>query len=173
MSIEHRKSKAENRGNGVATAEEWRQAARAERLERAEPLRLPSGATVLASRPGPLEWIISGRIPQRLLAVALEEDGAGGASELKREDVLDLARFASQLIAASVLEPAIGDGPGEIPLEEIPLEDRAFIFEWACRAMSGQEVQGSEFGVRSTGTPNAEPKEDSVPHAGIERFRSK
>lgn len=167
MAVENRKRKNGNRKDGIATAGEWRQAARAERIARAETLHLPSGATIVASRPGPLEWIISGRIPQRLLAVALEDDGATGDAELKREDVLDLARFASQLIAASVLEPEIGDGPGEIPLEEIPIEDRAFIFEWACRAMSGNESAAG-------GATSKSDKEDlSIPANGIESFRPK
>lgn len=152
------------KGGGIASADEWRQAARAERAERAEALRLPSGATVMAARPGPLEWIISGRIPQRLLAVALGEDTEGGEvvpQEITREEILELARFANELVSASVIEPAIGGAAGEIPLDDIPLEDRAFLFEWACRSLGG--------GPRPD---KAAGKEDlSIPAAGIEGFR--
>ena len=161
------------RNNHLATAADWRSAARKARQEHAEPLTLPSGATILAARPEPLEWIMSGRIPQRLLAAALEEpqshprevppghpresgdpsadsrlrgndvngargnDSAAASAGMTREDVLELARFAAQLVKASVVQPAIGDGADEIPLDEIPVEDRAFIFQWACRALSG------------------------------------
>lgn len=145
------------RNNHLATAADWRSAARKARQEHAEPLTLPSGATILAARPEPLEWIMSGRLPQRLLAAALEEpqshpresgdpsadsrlrgnDSAAASAGMTREDVLELARFAAQLVKASVVQPAIGDGADEIPLDEIPVEDRAFIFQWACRALSG------------------------------------
>ena len=55
----------------IATASDWRSAARKSREAGAEELTLPSGATILAARPEPLEWILAGRVPQRLLAAAL------------------------------------------------------------------------------------------------------
>ena len=132
--------------NGIANAKAWRAASEKARAERAEPLRLPSGATILAAKPEPLEWIISGRIPQRLLNAALESHGSSeGERAISREEIIELARFATHLVAASIVEPPIGDGPGEIRLEEIPVEDRAFIFEWACRALgTAQEGNSSE-----------------------------
>ena len=57
----------------IASAEGWRSASRMSRRARAEELTLPSGATILAGRPEPLEWILAGRVPQRLLAAALGE----------------------------------------------------------------------------------------------------
>jgi len=186
------------RSNHFATAADWRTAARRSRASRAEPLTLPSGATILAARPEPLEWILSGRIPQRLLAAALGESqnhpresgpghprgsgelaldssrserdgndvkgarGNGGVeagAEMTRDDVLELARFAAQMVKASVVEPAIGDGVGEIPFDDIPVEDRAFIFQWACRALSG---------------PNSTQEDLSSPSVdGLERFCQK
>ena len=59
-----------SKGNHIATAMDWRAATEAEREARAAPLALPSGATILAARPDPIEWVISGRLPQGLLAVA-------------------------------------------------------------------------------------------------------
>src|SRR5579884_1908846 len=123
---------------GIATSENWRQAARADRANRAEPLTLPSGTTILAARPDPLEWVMSGRIPQRLLAVALEDPQSphgAGDRELTREEILDLARFAAGLVEASVVDPPIGNGPGEILLDEIPIKDPAFTFVCACPPM--------------------------------------
>jgi len=169
--------------NGISTSADWRNASRASRETRAEPLTLPSGATILAARPEPLEWILAGRVPQRLLAAALGEsqarlretepghpresgdpaldsrfrgndslrgnDGVKAGAEMTREDVLELARFAAQLVRASVVRPAIGEGPGEISLDEIPVEDRAFIFEWACRALGS--APNAAKSARSTG----------------------
>jgi len=159
------------KGNGIATSESWRQAARADRVNRAESLTLPSGATILAARPDPLEWVMSGRIPQRLLAVALEDpqsSQSAGDRELTREEILDLAGFAARLVEASVVDPPIGDGPGEISLDEIPIQDRAFIFEWACRAMSGNEV-GGPAGNAAVNAANSAREE--ISSARLEGFR--
>jgi hypothetical protein len=155
---------SESKSNGIATAETWRAASQAARLEHAERLQLPSGATILAARPEPLEWILAGRLPQRLLGAALEDapQGATAARETTREEILELARFAEQLVEAAILEPRIGDGPGEITLEEIPVQDRAFIFEWACRAWRAQGA--------GEGDSNKEGR--PIPLRGIERFRS-
>ena len=111
------------KGNGIATTETWRRAAKADRETRAEHLTLPSGATILAARPEPLEWVMSGRIPQGLLAVALEDPEsppAGGDRELTREEILDLAGFAARLVEASVVDPPSGEGPDEISLDGTP-----------------------------------------------------
>lgn len=161
------------KGNGVATTETWRQAARAERESRAEQLTLPSGATILAARPEPLEWVMSGRIPQGLLAIALEDRElplGGGDRELTRDEIVDLAAFAARLVEASVVDPAIGEGPDEIALEDIPVRDRAFIFEWACRVLSGDETGDSPAGAANTVAHSTKEEPSS---ASLERFRQK
>lgn len=178
--------------NSIVNANDWRTASRKARAASAEPLTLPSGAIILAARPAPMEWILAGRVPQRLLAAALDEsdhprDGrrrarlpsanAGNGDPasasrsrgkrfkqpdvaMTREDVLDLARFAAHIVRASVVRPAIGDGPGEIALDEIPLEDRAFIFEWACRAA---DTAGAIPAKEDAASPSVD---------GLERFRA-
>jgi len=153
--------------NGIANSDAWRAASRAVRKSRAQRLRLPSGTTILAARPEPLEWIMSGRVPQKLLAAALSSgDAPPRETEISREEILDLARFATQLVRASVVEPAIGDGPGEIGLEEIPVKDRAFIFEWACRALGRGEsrppAEESAVAAEEVSSPSAD---------GLEGFR--
>jgi hypothetical protein len=156
------------RANGIMTAEEWRSAAQAAREARAEPLVLPSGATILAVKPEPLEWIMSGRVPQRLLAAALQGGLSPEAStEISREEILDLATFAAQLVKASIVRPAIGEGPDEIRLDDIPIEDRAFIFEWACRAL-GRPAPG---GVGVPG-PASNSVQEAVSSGKLERFRA-
>lgn len=159
------------RANGIMTAEEWRSAAQAAREARAELLRLPSGATILAVKPEPLEWIMSGRIPQRLLAAALQAEGAlspEAETQISREEILALAAFATQLVKASVVRPAIGEGPDEIRLDDIPIADRAFIFEWGCRAL-GRPAPGGA----SNPAADSRPEEVSSPSAdGLERFRA-
>ena len=159
------------KGNHIATARDWRAATQAEREARAEPLVLPSGATILAARPDPLEWVISGRIPQGLLAVALEDSGTSRERpdrELSREEILDLARFAARLVIASVVDPPIGDGPDELALDEIPLRDRAYIFEWACRGLSGTNGNGAT----SESSAN-NPTEEELSSDKLEGFRQK
>jgi hypothetical protein len=160
------------KGNGITTTETWRQAAKADRKDRAEQLTLPSGATILAARPEPLEWVMSGRIPQGLLAVALEDAEsslAGGDRELTREEILDLAAFAARLVEASVVDPPIGDGPDEIALDDIPIRDRAFIFEWACRALDGNGDPSGEGPARAA----ARSTKEELSSASLEGFRQK
>ena len=148
--------------NGIATPDDWRSASRVAREARAKELTLPSGAVILAAQPEPLDWILSGRVPQRLLAAALEKDGTAtpADSEISREDVLELARFACELVKASVVRPVIGDGPDEIRFEEIPVEDRAFIFEWACRALKGSG-------------DNGDSDQEGLSSEKLERFRAR
>ncbi len=155
---------SERKGNGIASAADWRAAAEADRRARAERLTLPSGATILAARPEPMEWVMAGRLPQRLLTAAVEESSGSTAREMTSEEILELARFAARLVEASVIEPAIGDGPGEIPIAELPADDCAFIFEWACRALG--EPEGST--TRSRRGAKAEVSSEK-----LERFRSR
>lgn len=145
--------------NGITDPKAWRDASKADREARAQRLQLPSGANILAVKPEPLDWLISGRIPQTLLSAVLEDGNAGSEraeKEVSREEVLDLASFATRLVKATVVSPPIGEGPEEIPLEEIPIKDRAFIFEWACRALS-------QAGSGST--------QEDLSSAKLERFR--
>ena len=158
--------KERSKSNGLATASAWREAARADRETRAHRLELPSGAVILAAKPEPLEWILSGRIPQRLLGAALQPGAGDAAAEsshgMTREEVIELAEFAVDLVKASVVEPRIGEGDDEIPFAEIPIEDRAFIFEWACRALGHTDAMRE-----------GRHEEASIPPSGIERFRAK
>ncbi len=183
----------QNRSNGISSPAAWRSARAAQEMARAEHLRLPSGATILAVRPEPLEWILSGRIPQRLLGAAIEASSSGTAGsnhEMTREEILELAAFARQLVKASVIKPAIGDAPGEMALDDIPVEDRAYIFEWACRALggsaSGETAKVSrKLGVESRNGKNATPNsllstpssknDETEDHSSrpLERFRAK
>ncbi len=135
--------------------------------------RLPSGATILAVKPEPLEWIMSGRIPQRLLAAALQSEGALASqarAEIGREEILDLAAFAAQLVKASIVRPAIGEGPEEISLDDVPIQDRAFIFAWACRAL-GQPAAGA--GASDVARSSTQEGVSSPSADGLERFCAK
>ena len=93
---------------------------------------------------------------------------------MTRGEVLELARFAAQLVKASVVEPAIGDGPEEIRLDEIPTEDRAFIFEWACRALGSDRGTGVSpvptHGQDRRDTSGVKEDHASPSSDGLERF---
>jgi len=163
--------------NGVASSASWRSAMAQDRMARAEHLLLPSGATILAVKPEPLDWILSGRIPQQLLGVALQSsDGVPQVPEaaITRDEILDLAGFAQQLVKASVVKPAIGEGPDEIAMDDIPVKDRAFIFEWACRALKDPATTKTgnlKFDGRQSaiGNPNSAMK--GLSSEKLERFR--
>ena len=103
---------------------------------------------------------------------------------MTREEVLELAAFARQLVKASVVKPAIDEGPEEIALDDIPVQDRAFIFEWACRALgkeSGVGGRASRVGKEnsSLSNPESRPPKPGSAVAGqeghssekLERFR--
>jgi hypothetical protein len=150
----------ERKRNGVTSPVAWHSAMVADRIMRAEHLRLPSGVSILAVKPEPLEWVLSGRLPQNLLGAAMEGGVATLGEEdrvMTREDILDLAGFARRLVKASIVEPPVGDGPGEISLDEIPVKDRAFIFEWACRALRQEPEEGS----RESGVEDRRPTVES------------
>lgn len=161
---------------GVTSPAVWHSALMADRLERAEHLKLPSGVTILAVKPEPLEWILSGRIPQHLLGAALD-DGApnpGANKVMSREEILDLAIFARRLVLASVVKPPIGDGPGEVALDDIPVNDRAFIFEWACRALKGGpnlESRKSKLEKAQSSIGHRQSAREDLSSDSLERFR--
>jgi hypothetical protein len=148
---------------------------------------LPSGATILAVKPEPLEWILSGRIPQNLLGAALEAGPEGSRQTdraMTRQEIVDLAAFARQLVEASVVEPPIGDGPGEMPMDEIPVKDRAFIFEWACRALKdppkiesrkpcAERSEGSKLEEGQSAIGNRQPAMEGLSSQKLGRFREK
>lgn len=163
--------------NGVANSATWRTAMLEDRVARAERLLLPSGATILAVKPEPLDWILSGRIPQQLLGVALRTAACAPQDQdaaITRDEILDLAAFARQLVKASVVKPAVGDGPDEIALDDIPVKDRAYIFEWACRALRGS-TKSEDRNSKLDGSPSAISKRNSamedLSSEKLERFR--
>ncbi len=161
--------------NHLSTPSDWRAASQADRLARAERLCLPSGAVILAVKPEPLAWIISGRLPQRLLGIVLGSDSSTAVSApetISREDILELARFAAQLVTASIVDPPVGEGPDEIRLEEIPAKDRAYIFQWACRALGQGEATGQD-ATSAASLANNHLGEEGLSSASLERFRQK
>jgi len=130
----------------IASADQWRAAQKEVQAARGELLTLPSGLTVRAARPDPLEWIFGGRIPQRLVSAVM--GGPSGEASLSVEELVELSKFAVGLLTATILEPRIGDGPGEIKLDEIPMPDRVFLFKWACRLVTaaGKEDPSAKLG---------------------------
>jgi len=110
-----------------------------------------------------------------LLAAALQGDGVlspEARAEISREEILDLACFAAQLVKASVVRPPVGEGPDEISLDDIPVEDRAFIFAWACRALGQSAAEPERAG---TGVPGPVPSstQEDLSSDKLERFRAK
>ena len=127
------KAMSDEKKNGIATTEDFRQAAAA----KAEPERvvLPKlGKAVLLRRPSPMWFVFRGRLPQSLAVRALPEAGCpnlGGANAA--EDLLRLADWMVALLEEVFVEPRVSlhPGPGEISPELLDSEDVNFIIRWA------------------------------------------
>jgi len=118
-------------------AQQWREAARTTALIDAVELELPSGAKVMARRPGPAFFAEHGRLPLSLAAKAAGEDVGGGAALETATDgaVADFMTFLREVLLFCVLDPriSVSPGPGEISPREIPDTDVRYIVEWAIR----------------------------------------
>jgi hypothetical protein len=122
----------------MTRAEEWAGKARLEALAGAEELRLPSGQTILARRPNPVQLAAWNRMPLALAAATDEaplSEQTGLAAEMA-------ALFRDVLIFCCV-DPQISlteTGPGFIHPAKIPEEDWTFIVRWAMRATEVEEL---------------------------------
>ena len=121
--------------NGIATAEEFRAAARV-RGELA-PMVLPcSGLKVLLRRPSPLWFLFHGLLPASL-AARLE----GGQPQIETaDDLRTLADWMVPLLGEVFVEPrlVLEPGPAEISPDLLELEDVSFIIRWAVGEVTAE-----------------------------------
>lgn len=122
---------------GVSNAADWKRRGEAQALETAERLELPSGATILARRPGPEQLAMWGRLP----AVP-----GGQVEGLSAEDAAELARFMRDVLVYACVKPRVSlnprEGAEEIHPRDIPDEDTRFILRWAMRAEEARALSG-------------------------------
>jgi hypothetical protein len=121
----------------IATAGEWRaKGAVAAAVE----LTLPSGVTIRARRPNPLEFARWEKLP--LMLVTAAEKGAGS---MAAAEIVETARFLRELLVFCCVEPrvALGSeaGEGEILAGEICEADWTYITQWGMRMKEVAEVR--------------------------------
>jgi len=91
---------------------------------------LPSGSRVAIVIPDLAALIETGHIPQNLLDAALATTGAGAAPSTPTKEFISQEReFTNKLVQATVVRPKLSDDD----LDEIPVEDKAMIVEFATR----------------------------------------
>jgi hypothetical protein len=116
--------------NGIATAEQIRQARRVERVAAATAVTAPSGAVYRLYRPGPGELLVlTGMLPQSLAA----EISPDTDRTLTLAEQIEMARQRAALLELVIVEPQCALHPrnGELSLLEIPEADRQFAWKWA------------------------------------------
>lgn len=118
-------------------AEEWKKKAREAAAAEAVELTLPSGAVILARRPGPVQLAAWGRLPMALAAAAGGDQPAGVG--VTNEQAADLAAFLRDLLVFCCVDPRV---PEDIDPREIPQEDWTFIINWALRVGEARALDG-------------------------------
>lgn len=143
----------------IATAQEWGSSGiedfHREAIEKglAIPLHLPSGKTVLATRPPLMEWMVFGMVPEALTSAALNasehklsqaeitktiEKTLTDPGELRR-----MATFTRDVVQWAIVRPRIkqdATGPNEILPSMVPKGDLMFILDWIKKGCPGVPV---------------------------------
>jgi len=146
-----------DRINGISIAEDFRQAAEAEREARAVPVRLPSGLVGRLIKPTPLEVMLRcGRLPQSLAAAI---SAAAQTAPPTTAEVIQLSQGLVELVRFIFVFPRVPDEckPGQ----DIPISD----IEWAIKWGNGEVVDGQPAptdlagfsGTTPAGGPDSEP----------------
>lgn len=112
----------------ITSAAEWRK-------EATEIVTCPSGAKIELRRISKDTLIISRRLPSTLLAQVVRAlDGAdslGGGAQLTDQQIADVPALADAVIIHAVKRPRVvleNAGEGEMNLDDIPEQDRFFIY---------------------------------------------
>lgn len=115
----------------MSRAEAWREKARTAAIAAAVELELPSGAVILARRPGLAQLAEWRRLPLGLVP--------GEQTEPSDDQVAETMAFLREMLVWCVLDPRI---PEEMDPREIPEEDWTFIVRWAMRLEEVAALQG-------------------------------
>jgi hypothetical protein len=140
----------------MTRAQEWKQKAAAQAAADVVDLELPSGMTIRARRPGPVQLAMWGRLPLAM-AVATIKDGGGGVGEASPEELVEGIKFMRELLVYCCVEPRISDDPkgdDEIHPREIPEADWRFIIRWAMGSEEAAKLRpfrGERAGDRAGG----------------------
>ena len=128
------------------------------------PVELPSGNIALLRRPGIEHFLRSGNIPNSLKNVirsAMGKDGEGKLNELMEDDqsFIELFELMDRILVEVVVEPKVKPVPMDrdgkkiliddrddqfIYVDEVDLEDKTFIFQYAMGGTKDLERFRSE-----------------------------
>lgn len=128
---------------GITPASEWRKA-------RETQLQLPSGKTILAKRPDPIDLVLQdGVIPDSLAQLIVEQIGGSPNTQWKptRQEVGKIGHMMNTVAKAVFLYPEIVDGnPGEgqILIEDVSADDKMFLLNWAL-GVGGATASAARF----------------------------
>lgn len=123
------------------TATEWKNKGQAAAQAEAVPLELPSGMTILARRPSPLQVAMWGQLPLRLAAAVMGESSPETPS---REDLIAGVKLSRDLLAYCCVQPRISlepQGEFEIHPRDIEMSDVLFILRWAHRGEEADNLR--------------------------------
>jgi len=122
-------------------ASEWKKCGAAKAAAEAEDLTLPSGMTIKARRPGPLQLALWGRLPFSLVAAVSGETAPAASAG---EQAAGIAAFLRNLLLYCCVSPRISldpKGEAEIHPSEINDEDLAFIVKWATSMEESSDLE--------------------------------
>lgn len=124
----------------ASLAEQWRRKTKEKRRGKAVPLLLPSGMTVMISRPPIETWFGTAKLPEHLskivvdvFSVDLPEQMQEKMESFSDEDNTQIIAFFNRLLIEGVTDPTIVDkseeelADSEYALADIDEEDRASI----------------------------------------------
>jgi len=128
---------------GLTPANEWRKA-------RETALKLPSGKTILAKRPDPIDLVLQdGVIPDSLAQLIVEQIGGSTNSQWKpsREEVGKIGHMMNTVAKAVFVYPEIVEsdpGEGQITIDDVSADDKMFLLNWAL-GMGGATASAARF----------------------------
>jgi hypothetical protein len=133
---------------GGVTAKEWREKAAIAAEAEGVPLELPSGMTILARRPDPVQVAMWGQLPLSLAASVAENTGKNaGATQLTAEERMASITLARDMLVYCCVKPRIYTGKNacateeEIHPREIPLADVMYLLRWARREEETEKLR--------------------------------
>lgn len=168
----------------METTEKQAISAREWKGRRGKELNLPSGNTVLVRNPGVEHFLRTGVIPNSLKSAIMEGlEGDSAKDKLQallkdEKDVVELFELMNRILLQVVIEPKVRPTPLDesgnlVPLEdrdldfiyvdEVDLEDKAFIFQYAMGGTNDlksfrEEQKDSLESLRSSEDVDVSPK---------------
>lgn len=132
----------------ATTAKDWKG-----RANRAIELELPSGNMAMVRNPGMEAFLQAGLIPNELMPIILEAMDKNEMPDLEGaekdpEKLMKVLDLANNVLVYCVVEPAVAPVPAEgvtrdedtLYADEVSLEDKMFIFQWAVGGTSDLET---------------------------------